>query len=60
MRLRSFLFVSAFLLVFSCSEGFPPEFPAPDFTLKSPMTGAEVGLKDIKGRPAIMYWFASW
>ncbi len=46
--------------VISCSDGFPPEFPAPDFTLKSPVTGRVVNFADLKGRPVVIYWFASW
>ncbi len=53
------LAVFAALLV-SCSDGFPKEFQAPEFTLKAPMTGAEVSLSDLEGRPVILYWFASW
>jgi peroxiredoxin len=49
---------SAFVI--SCSDGFPPEFPAPDFTLKAPLTGEEVSLSTFKGKPVIIYWFASW
>jgi hypothetical protein len=44
----------------SCTDGFPPEFPVPDFTLKSPLTGHEESLESIRGRPAIFYWFTSW
>jgi hypothetical protein len=46
--------------VLSCSDGFPPEFPAPDFTLKGPLTGEDVSLSTFKGTPVIIYWFASW
>ncbi|MBI5641204.1 MAG: redoxin domain-containing protein [Nitrospirae bacterium] len=48
------------LLAVSCSGGFPPEFPAPDFTLKSPQTGNSVTLSALKGKPVIIYWFTSW
>lgn len=48
------------ILLLACSDGFPPEFPAADFTLKSPLTGKQVSLEDIKGRPVIIYWFTSW
>jgi hypothetical protein len=57
----SFLVTALFLaFLFSCSDGFPPEFPAPEFALKSPLTGEEASLETIRGRPAIIYWFASW
>jgi len=51
--------VLAALLV-ACSGGFPDEFAAPDFTLTAPMTGNQVTLYDFKGKPVILYWFASW
>ena len=58
---RRWIFALLFLFVLSsCSDGFPPEFPAPDFTLKSPVTKTKVRLSDLKGRPVVMYWFASW
>ncbi len=61
MRLVARLSVVLLLVfVFSCSDGFPPEFPAPDFTLKSPVTKKKVRLSDLKGKPVVMYWFASW
>jgi hypothetical protein len=49
-----------FIFVVSCSDGFPPEFPAPEFSIKSPLTGNEVSLDSVKGRPVVIYWFASW
>jgi len=52
-----FLFV---LLISGCSDSFPPEFPVPDFNLKSPNTDWQEGLESIKGGPVIMYWFTSW
>jgi cytochrome oxidase Cu insertion factor (SCO1/SenC/PrrC family) len=57
---RAIIFAALFALAVACSNGFPKEFEAPDFTLKSPMTGSEVTLYDLKGRPVIIYWFASW
>ena len=44
----------------ACGDGLPPQFPSPDFKLKSPMTGKIVTQKDIKGKPAMVYWYASW
>ena len=49
-----------FFLLLACASGLPPEFPAPDFTLKSPLTGTEVSFASIKGKPTIIYWFTSW
>jgi len=50
------LIVSAAL---ACSSG-PSEFPAADFTLKSPLTGKETSFSAYRGRPVILYWFTSW
>lgn len=63
MRARligALVFVFLFALVVACSDGFPKEFAAPDFTLKSPIMGDAVTLYDLKGRPVIIYWFTSW
>ncbi len=54
------LLVVALGLFIACTGGFPPEFPAPDFTLKSPLTGKETAFSSIKGRPIVIYWFTSW
>ena len=45
--------------VLACSSG-PNEFPAADFTLKSPLTGKETTFTALKGKPVIIYWFTSW
>jgi len=47
------------IAMIACSSG-PAEFPAADFTLKSPVTGKEVVFSSLKGRPVIIYWFTSW
>jgi hypothetical protein len=52
------LILAAVLL--ACSGGFPDEFEAPDFTLEAPLSGNDVTLYDLKGKPVIIYWFASW
>ncbi len=54
------LLVAAAALVVACTGGLPPEFPAPDFTLKSPTTGKETTFASVKGRPVVIYWFTSW
>jgi hypothetical protein len=59
-RTLAVLFFATLSALSSCSDGFPPEFPAADFLLRSPVTSKEVGLADIKGRPAVIYWFTSW
>lgn len=56
----SILVLPALLLAVACSDGLPPEFQAPDFTLKSPLNGGAFSLSDIKGKPAVIYWFTSW
>jgi hypothetical protein len=60
MKGRAPIVVITLLFIFSCSDAFPPEFPVPEFSLKSPLTGKEVTLDTVKGRPTIIYWFASW
>jgi hypothetical protein len=52
--------VLVLISVIACSDGFPPEFPAPDFTLKSPLTDTAVSFSELKGKPVVIYWFASW
>ena len=47
-------------LLIACAGGLPAEFPAPDFTLKSPLSGTEVAFASLKGKPVIIYWFTSW
>jgi hypothetical protein len=59
-KLKTVFLLCIFEMLLSCSDGFPPEFPAADFTLKSPLTGKEVKFSEIKGNPIIIYWFASW
>ncbi len=54
------LLLAAALAVVACTGGLPPEFPAPDFTLKSPLTGKETTFASLKGRPVVIYWFTSW
>ena len=48
------------ILLSGCSDGLPPEFPAPDFTFKDILTGRDITLSAYKGRPVILYFFASW
>ncbi len=57
--LRTFALSAAIAALFACTAG-PAEFPAPDFTLKSPVSGKEVAFSELKGRPVIIYWFTSW
>lgn len=48
------------LIIFSYSGGLPERFEAPDFTLKDLFTSQEVRLMDYRGRPLVLYFFASW
>ncbi len=49
------------LVFFSYSgDGLPEEFPAPDFTLKDIFNSKQIQLSAFKGRPVILYFFASW
>lgn len=56
------LFVSLFMLILtaSCSDGLPKEFVAPDFVLKDLFDGRDIQLADFRGKPVILYFFASW
>lgn len=59
-RLKAYALTTLCTTLLACSGGLPPEFPAPDFTLKSPLTGEQVVFSELKGRPVIIYWFTSW
>lgn len=48
------------MVLVSCSESFPPEFPVPEFSLTSPQTGMVVDNATIAGKPVMLYWFTSW
>lgn len=58
--LSCIVFLAMAMLVSSCTEGFPPEFPVPEFELESPLTGVKISNTTIAGKPAIIYWFTSW
>jgi hypothetical protein len=58
-RLTSLILAATVAVALAC-KGMPAEFPAPDFTLKSPLTGKETTYAALKGRPVIIYWFTSW
>ncbi|MDP2167771.1 MAG: hypothetical protein Q8J64_05515, partial [Thermodesulfovibrionales bacterium] len=58
LRLLTVVFLS--LLAVSCTDGLPAEFPAPDFTLKDLFTGGNMELQSFRGRPVVLYFFASW
>jgi cytochrome oxidase Cu insertion factor (SCO1/SenC/PrrC family) len=57
----SIIVVFFFIILLSYSGGgLPDEFPAPDFVLHDIFTGKSVDLVSLKGRPVILYFFASW
>jgi hypothetical protein len=57
----SIVAVFFFIILISYSGGgFPDEFPAPDFVLKDIFTGNSIDLISLRGRPVILYFFASW
>lgn len=58
--LRIGVILGLLVFVIACSDGFPPEFPAQDFSLKSPVSGQVVNYPELRGRPVIIYWFTSW
>lgn len=47
-------------LLASCTQGPPVPFPAFDFSVEDIFTGEEILLEDLKGRPVLIYFFASW
>jgi hypothetical protein len=60
-RLTSLLLLSVFIIVTAaCSSGPTVPFPAADFTLEDVFTGEEIHLAALKGRPVMLYFFASW
>jgi len=52
--------IVALLILFSCSDGLPPEFPAPDFSIEDVFSENAVAYSEHKGKPLILYFFASW
>ncbi len=48
------------LILFSLSGGLPERFEAPDFSLRDIFNNQEIRLSDYRGRPVVLYFFASW
>lgn len=48
------------IFIYSCLRGLPDEFPAPEFSVEDVFTGEQISLADLKGRPVLIYFFASW
>jgi len=55
--------LAVFLVIIAVSYsggGLPKEFPAPDFRLSGIFSGKEFSLSEFRGRPVVLYFFASW
>jgi peroxiredoxin len=48
------------MFALSCTQGPPVPFPAIDFSVEDVFTGEEIHLEELKGRPVLVYFFASW
>jgi hypothetical protein len=48
------------IILFSLSGGLPERFEAPDFSLRDIFNNQEIRLSDYRGRPVVLYFFASW
>lgn len=60
MRMKSHLSILVLIfLALSCTR-LPDEFPAPDFSVEDIFTGEEIHLESFRGRPVVLYFFASW
>ena len=57
---RILFLLSVLLLIGACSKGPPVPFPAFDFNVEDLFTGEEIHLAEFKGRPVLIYFFASW
>ncbi len=53
-------FLSALFVIIAACSSLPDEFPAFDFTVDDVFTGEEIHLAALKGRPVLIYFFASW
>jgi cytochrome oxidase Cu insertion factor (SCO1/SenC/PrrC family) len=57
---RLLLLSALTVMLFSCTQGPPVPFPAIDFNLEDVFTGEEIDLANLRGRPVLLYFFASW
>lgn len=53
------VFLISLSLFLSCTKAQVEGLPAPDFTTAR-FDGSSLSLSEFKGRPVILYWFASW
>lgn len=60
-KLYKLLLMSLVLMfALSCTQGPPVPFPAIDFSVEDVFTGEAIHLEELKGRPILIYFFASW
>jgi cytochrome oxidase Cu insertion factor (SCO1/SenC/PrrC family) len=59
-RFFHLFFLSVLFVIIAACSSLPDEFPAFDFTVDDVFTGEEIHLADLKGRPVLIYFFASW
>ena len=62
LKFKNSFFLLFFLLIFmaSCGKGESLiDHKAPDFTLNM-IEGGQIGLTELRGKPLILYFFASW
>jgi len=60
-KIYRLLFILSLLsIIVACSKGPDVPFPAFDFSLEDIFTGEEIHLSQLKGRPVLLYYFASW
>jgi uncharacterized protein (DUF779 family) len=60
IHFRLIFLLAVFFTAGACSGGPPVPFPAFDFTVVDLFTGEDIHLNDLKGRPVLIYFFASW
>lgn len=53
------IFFISLSYLLSCSKVQLEGLPAPDFTARR-FDGGSLSLSEFKGKPIILYWFASW
>jgi cytochrome oxidase Cu insertion factor (SCO1/SenC/PrrC family) len=58
---RNIFFLLTFAVaIIACSKGPPVPFPAFDFSVEDLFSGEEIHLAGLKGKPVLIYFFASW
>ncbi len=57
---RLIFILSLLIFIIACTKGPPVPFPAVDFSLEDVFTGEDIHLAELKGRPVLLYYFASW